>query len=40
MPPGLIARNCNPPTLNAEFQKGVGLIPVRGNTPSIGGRVV
>ena len=35
--PGVVACTCNPATLEAEFWNGVGLIPVGGNSPSIGG---
>ena len=30
-----VACTCNPPTFEAEYQKGMGSIPVRGNSPSI-----
>ena len=32
-----VACTCNPATLDAEFRNGLGSIPVRGNSPSIGG---
>ena len=35
--PGVVACTCNPTTLEAKFRNGVGLIPVEGNSPSIGG---
>ena len=35
--PGVVACTCNPATLEAEFRNGVSLIPVGGNSPSIGG---
>ena len=38
--PGVVACTCNPATLEAEFRNGVGLIPVGGNSPSIGGGIV
>ena len=37
---GVVACTCDPATLEAEFQNGVGLIPVGGNSPSIGGYIV
>ena len=37
---GVVAYTCNPATLEAEFQNGVGSILVRGNSPSIGGWIV
>ena len=37
---GVVARTINPGTLGAEFQNGVGSIPVGGNSPSIGGWIV
>ena len=36
----VVACTCNPATLEAEFQNGVGSIPVGGNSPSIGGWIV
>ena len=38
--PGVVPCNCNPDALEAEFRNGVGLIPVRGNSPSMGGWIV
>ena len=38
--PGVVACTCNPATLEAEFQNGVGSIPVGINSPSIGGWIV
>ena len=35
--PGIVACTCNLATLVTEFRKGVGSIPVVGNSPSIGG---
>ena len=37
---GVVACNCNPATLVAEFRNGMGSIPVGGNNPSIGGWIV
>ena len=37
---GVVACMCDPATLEAKFQNGVGLIPVGGNSPSIGGYIV
>ena len=37
---GVVACICNPATLDADFQNGVGSIPVEGNSPSIGGWIV
>ena len=37
---GVVARTCNPATLDAEFRNGVGSIPIGGNSPSIGGWIV
>ena len=31
----VVGCTCNPATLEAEFQNGVGSIPARGNSPSI-----
>ena len=36
----VVACTCNPATLEAKFWNGVGLIPVGGNSPSIGGWIV
>ena len=38
--PAAVACTCNPATLEAECQNGVGSVSVRGNSPSIGGRIV
>ena len=38
--PGIVACTCNPATLEAKFQVDVGLIPVGGNSISIGGWIV
>ena len=38
--PGVVACTCNPTTLEAKFRNRVGLIPVGGNSPSIGGWIV
>ena len=35
--PGVVACTYNPATLEAQFGKGVGLVSVGGNSPSIGG---
>ena len=35
--PGVVACTYNPATLEAQFGKGVGLVSVEGNSPSIGG---
>ena len=37
---GAVACTCNPATLETELWKGVGSIPVGGNSPSIGGWIV
>ena len=37
---GVVPCTCNPATLDAEFWNRVGLIPVGGNSPSIGGWIV
>ena len=38
--PGVVACTYIPATLEAKFRNGVGLIPVGGNSPSIGGWIV
>ena len=38
--PGVVACTCNPATLEAKFRNSVSLIPVEGNSPSIGGWIV
>ena len=38
--PGVVACTCNPAFLMAQFWDGVGLIPVGGNSPSIGGWIM
>ena len=37
---GLVACTCNPASLGAKFQNGVGLRPVGGNSFLIGGWIV
>ena len=37
---GVVPCTCNPATLDAEFRNRVGLIPVGGNSPLIGGWIV
>ena len=38
--PGVVACTCNPATLKAQLRNGLGSLPVRGNSPSIGGWIV
>ena len=38
--PPVVASTCNSGTLEAEFQNGVGSIPVGGNSSLIGGWIV
>ena len=33
--PGVVVCTCNPVTLETEFRKGVGLMPIGGNSASI-----
>lgn len=35
--PDVATCTCNPSTLEAKFQNGVGLMPIGGNNSSIGG---
>ena len=35
--PGVVASTYNPAILEAEFQNGMGVIPIGANSPSIGG---
>ena len=37
---GVVENTCNPDSLEAEFQNGLGLILVGGNSPSLGGVIV
>ena len=37
---GVAACTCDPATLEAKFWNSVGLTPVKGNSPSIGGWIV
>ena len=36
----IVGCTCNPATFETEYRKGVGLIPVGGNNPSIGRWIV
>ena len=36
---GCSSMTCNPGTVEANFRNAVGLIPVEGKSPSIGGRI-
>ena len=38
--PGVAACTCDPATLEVELWNSVDLIPVKGNSPSIGGWIV
>lgn len=38
--PGVVARSCNPAAFQAAFGSGESLLPVDGNSPSIGAWIV
>ena len=38
--PGAVACTCNPATFKAEFRNSMGSIPVRVNSPLVGGQIV
>ena len=40
MLPGAVTCTCNPATLEIEFGNVVGSVPVRSNSPSVGGWTV